>query len=405
MSSTHVNSTQFDSCLYVSIELSKSNWKLAFVTVSSSKFRLVDLKAGDFFRLESEFIKAKQHFGLALDAPVVSCYEAGRDGFWIHRKLTSIKVTNFVIESSSLEVDRRQKQRKTDRLDARKMVFALRRYHHQAEQSALRPIRVPSPQDEDLRNLQRCLQSVRREKRRLMTRIKGLLFAQGICLEQIDSDFESFVDHAPTGDGRDLGKYLAQSLKLDFQRLQLCVSQIRDLESQRAKLIRSANQDTPQQVTSDSVEVADRLLDLRGIGAETAWTLSTELFSWRQFRNRKQLAALVGLVPTPFSSGQLNREQGISKSGRSELRALLVEVSWLWLRYQPESRLSRWYEQKVRGQGKRVRRIAIVALARKLLIALWKYSMRGEVPDNVIFKTDQQKRRLPMTKSLGGAMK
>lgn len=402
MPSPHQDSSVSVDCLYVAIELSKSNWKLAFTTKPGKRIRVVDFDPQHCGQISLELTKAKKNLGLERDCPVVSCYEAGRDGFWIHRLLTKLEVINLVIESSSLEVDRRQKQRKTDRLDVRKMLYSLRRYH-QGETCALRPIHVPSPEDEDLRNLQRSLQSTRKEKRRISSRIKSLLFAQGIRLEIINSELETFLDQAKTGDGRKLGKHLVNRLKLDFQRLQFCITQIRDLETQRAELLRPVGSASPQASDSgDSAsEIADRLLDLCGIGGETAWTLATELFAWRQFRNRKQLAALVGLTPTPFSSGQLNREQGISKAGRGELRALLVEVSWLWLRYQPESRLSQWFQKKVKGQGKRVRRIAIVALARKLLIALWKYSMQGEIPDDAKFKTPQQKRRLPKTRSLG----
>lgn len=218
-------------------------------------------------------------------------------------------------------------------------------------------------------------------------------------MEKIDSRFEAKLADLQTGDGKPLGEYLRRRLRMDFSRLKLCVCQIRELEEQRAKLFREANDKAEQCALRQ--QIADRLIELCGIGAECAWTLSTELFSWRQFRNRRQLGAAVGLTPTPYSSGNLNREQGISKAGRGEVRSLLVEVSWLWLRYQPQSDLARWYREKVREQGSRIRRIAIVALARKLLIALWKHAMHGEIPPGAKLKTALQKRRQRKTISLG----
>jgi transposase len=305
---------------------------------------------------------------------------------------------NHVIESSSLEVDRRSKQRKTDRLDVQKMVWALVRYYR-GERAALRVIHVPPAEDEDVRNVQRGLQTIRNDKRRINNRIKGLLFAQGIVLGDIDSRFLERLDAFRTGDGKPLGEHLRKRLSMEFERLKLCVCQIRELEEQRAEWFRQANLEASK--CSYRQQLADRLLELCGIGMETAWTLATELFSWRGFRNRRQLGAVVGLTPTPYSSGHLNREQGISKAGRGDVRRLLVEVAWLWLRYQPQSELTRWYLRKVAGQGTRIRRIAIVALARKLLIALWKHCVAGEVPRGARMKSPTQKRRVHKTASLG----
>lgn len=400
MTATQLDSNQLDSTLLIALELSSDTWKLAFRVTGSSRVRLRNVRAGDLELLENEIALAKQKFKLHDEASVQTCYEAGRDGHWIHRALVAIGIDNFVIESSCLEVDRRRKQRKTDRLDATKMVHALVRYC-QGERTSLRVNHVPGFEDEDIRNLQRELQSIRAERTRSNNRIKGLLIAQGIRVNKIGADFCSLLENAATGDGKPLGTFLKGRLIREFERMQLCVSQIRELEKCRGELFRRAAKSSQDIATRQ--QVADRLIGLCGIGPEGAWTLSTELFAWRNFRNRRQVGAVVGLTPTPFSSGKLDREQGISKAGRGELRSLLVELSWLWLRYQPGSDLARWYREKVAGQGSRVRRIAIVALARKLVVALWKYAMRDEVPVGVKFKTDRQKQRLSLTPSLGVA--
>lgn len=398
MTATEFNSTLLDSTLFIAMELSNDLWKLAFSATSSSRVRLRNIPAGDLRALEREIRLAKAKFCLGKEAPAQTCYEAGRDGHWIHRALLAVGINNFVIESSCLEVDRRQKQRKTDRLDATKMVHALVRYCR-GERTSLRVNHVPDAEDEDIRNLQRELQTIRTDRNRINNRIKGLLVAQGIRLASIDANFLSRLTQMTTGDGKPLGQHLAAQLRREFERMQLCVAQIRELENERAELFRQAFK--AGEKASARQQIADRLIELCGIGVEGSWTLSTELFAWREFANRKQVGAVVGLTPTPYSSGKLQREQGISKAGRAQLRSLLVELAWLWLRYQPKSDLTRWYRQKVAGQGSRVRRIAIVAMARKLVVALWKYAMRGEIPGGAKFKTDQQKRRLPLTASLG----
>ena len=397
MTAAQFDSSQFHTTLLVALELSDQSWKLAFFTDSVRRVRIRNIPARDICRLEREIAMAKQKFQLDESAPVQTCYEAGRDGFWIHRVLLSMEVQNFVIESSSLEVDRRQKQRKTDRLDAEKMVHALARYCR-GEQNALRVNHVPDAVDEDLRNLQRELTSIRGECTRFSNRIKSLLVAQGIVLERISRDFPKLLPSLKTGDGNPLGLVLRQRLEREFQRLQLAVEQVREVEIGRAKIIR-AGFENPGGSTKQA-QIAVRLMELCGIGVEASWTLSTELFAWRNFRNRRQVGAIVGLTPTPYSSGKLNCERGISKSGRGQLRALMVEISWLWLRYQPKSSLTRWFYAKASSQSTRCRRIAIVALARKLLVALWKYIDHGEIPEGVKFKQEAQWKRIRLRPSL-----
>lgn len=398
MTATRFDSTVIDSTLFVAMELSNDCWKLAFAATSRYRVRLRDIPAGDLRAFDREIALAKSKFGLEENARIQTCYEAGRDGHWIHRVLLSLEIHNFVIESSCVEVDRRQKQRKTDRLDATKMVHALVRYCR-GERTSLRVNHVPDAEDEDIRNLQRELKTIREDRTRINNRIKSLLVAQGIRLTSIDAGFPLQLAEMKTGDGKPLGRQLEERLHREFARMQLCVAQIRELEKERAELFRQAMR--AGQKASARQQIADRLIELCGIGVEGAWTLSTELFAWRAFTNRKQVGAVVGLTPTPYSSGKLQRELGISKAGRGQLRSLLVELAWLWLRYQPQSDLARWYVAKVAGQGSRIRRIAIVALARKLVVALWKYALQGEIPGGVKFKTDKQKRRFALTPSLG----
>ena len=398
MTATDFDCSTIDSTLYVALELSSNRWKLAFAATRCSGIRVKNMAAGDLDALEREIRLAKENRHLREDAPVQTCYEAGRDGHWLHRALLAAGISNFVIESSCLEVDRRQKQRKTDRLDAMKMVYALIRYCR-GERTSLRVNHVPDAKDEDLRNLQRELQTIRTDRTRLSNRIQSLLIAQGIRLARIDAGFPLQVMHMTTGNGRPLGKYLTARLQRDFARLQLCVAQIRELEKHRAELFRQAAK--AEVSCTVQQQIADRFIALCGIGVEGAWTLSTELYAWREFANRKQVGAVVGLTPTSYGSGQWNRELGISKAGRGELRSLLVELAWLWLQHQPTSDLADWYQEKVVGHGSRVRRIAIVALARKLVVALWKYAMKGEIPGGAKFKTEKQKRRFSLTQSLG----
>ncbi|MDV6030542.1 MAG: transposase [Phycisphaera sp. RhM] len=204
MTATGIHSTSVSSTLFVALELSKSVWKLGFACAERPSLRIRNVAAGDLRQFESELLAAKRKFALDDDAATVTCYEAGRDGFRIHRALEAIGLTNHVIASASLEVDRRSKQRKTDHLDVEKMVQALLRCYR-GERAALRPIHVPPMEDEEIRNLQRGLQSIRKDKRRLTNRIKGVLFAQGIRLAKIDSEFEALLETLITGDGKSIG--------------------------------------------------------------------------------------------------------------------------------------------------------------------------------------------------------
>jgi len=385
----------------MSLELSKDQWKLTFSVRGQTRLRRRTVEGGKFDRLLQEITYAKKAFRLPEATRVVSCYEAGRDGFWLHRALLASGLDNRVLDASSLEVDRRQKRAKTDRLDGERLVRALMRYE-QGDRAACRVVHVPSAEDEDARHLQRELQTLRDERIAHENRMRSALFAQGIRCEYVRQDFVAQLATWQTGDGRPLPPRLRDRLARDFERLELCVRQIREREAERDALFREAEArlQAGQNDGPAGEQIAVRLFALRGIGDESAWTFALELFSWRKFRNRRELGALLGLTPVPFASGQLQGEQGLSKTGNSRLRSLTIELAWLWLLYQPSSALSKWYQERFGAGNRRVRRIGIVALARKLMVALWKYVEGGEIPAGAVMKTEKQLRRHRRTASL-----
>jgi transposase len=357
--------------LHLAFELSWSQWKLAFTIGHGQPARLRTLPARDLPGLLKEIAKAKRRFGLPDDATLVSCYEAGRDGFWLHHWLSRQGIANVVVDSASIEVNRRKRRAKSDHLDATKLVSMLLRYHA-GETKVWSVVRVPPPADEDRRQLHRELIAVQDERTEHVNRIKGFLAGQGIPLATVTAKFPAELDQLRCWDGSELGADLRQRLLREFARWQLADAQVKELENQRKARIR--NDDTAQ------VEKVRGLLNLAGVGLSGSWLLVYELFGWRNFANRRQVGAIVGLTPTPYQSGDDHREQGISKAGSKVLRRMMVELAWGWLRWQPDSELSRWYERRFAHNGKRARKVGIVALARKLLIALWRYVEQGEMP-------------------------
>jgi transposase len=357
--------------LHLAFELGWSQWKLAFTTGPGQPPRLRTLAARDLPGLVQEIAKAKQRFGLSIDAEVVSCYEAGRDGFWLHRWLTSWGIDNVVVDSASIEVNRRKRRAKSDRLDAARLVGMLMRYHA-GETRVWSVVRVPDEADEDRRQLHRELTQVQDERTEHVNRIKALLAGQGIALPTVTGAFPEELAGLRCWDGKEVGSDLRQRLLREFARWQLADRQVKDLEAERKRRIR--RDDTPH------VEQVRSLLDLAGVGLSGSWLLVFELFGWRRFTNRRQVGAVVGLTPTPYQSGDSRAEQGISKAGNRQARRLMVELAWAWLRWQPDSELSRWYQRRFAGGGARARKVGVVALARRLLIALWRYLDQGEVP-------------------------
>jgi transposase len=365
------NCTTHQGVLYLAFELGWSEWKLAFTTGHGQKPRFRSMSARDLPKLELEIARAKQRFGLDGDALVRSCYEAGRDGFWLHRYLTASGIDNVIVDSSSIEVNRRQRRAKSDQLDAGKLLNMLLRYHG-GEKKIWSVLRVPSVAAEDGRQLHRELEALKDERTQHNNRIKGLLASQGVAIANVDKNFPERLAAARLWDGSGVPAEMHQRLLREYERWQFVERQIKDLEKSRRRRIRDDGTAHVDQVRS--------LLELCGVGLNGAWLLVHELFGWRRFANRRQLGGSVGLTPTPYHSGDSKREQGISKAGNRRLRRLLVELAWCWLRWQPGSDLSLWYARRFGPGNRRSRKVGIVALARKLLIALWKYLEHGELP-------------------------
>ena len=388
MSATHApdSTTPRGPVLYLAFELGWNSWKLAFTIGAGQKPRLRSLPARSLVGLGLEIRKAKERFGLPPDAEVISCYEAGRDGFWLHRYLAHEGIRNLVVDSASIEVNRRRRRAKSDRLDAVKLLSMLIRWHD-GEERVWSVVRVPTIDDEDRRQLHRDLMRLKAERTEHDNRIKGLLAGLGLSAT-VDAKFLERLERLRQWDGSAVPSELRRCLTREFQRRQLVGRQISELESERRALIRDR--------TDPQMDQVRRLQRLRGIGPNTAWLLVREIFGWRRIRNRREPAALAGLAPSPYDSGETRREQGISKAGNRRVRAMMIEVAWLWLQYQPESELSRWFRQRF-GQGNaRLRKTGIVAVARKLLIALWKYLETGEVPAGAVVsgaKEDQAPRK------------
>jgi transposase len=362
--------------LNVSLELSKKSWKLAFSDGSARRPRVVGVSARDWTRFEEEVAKAKERFGLASEVAVRSCYEAGRDGFWIHRALLHRGVENIVVDPASIEVNRRRRRAKTDRLDAVKLVTQLIR-HHRGER-VWSVVRVPDVPDEDARHLHRDLDVLKAERRNHRMRTQSLLFAHGID-QKVGRRFLEALPELRQWDGQPLPSSLQARLVREYQRLQTVQEQIRELEKERKALLETSR--------SKPVEKAKLMAQLCGIGTTSSWVFVMELFGWRQFANRRQVAGAVGLTPTPYQSGDSPREQGISKAGNPRVRTMMIEIAWSWLRYQPDSKHSKWFWERFGKGGSRQRRVGIVALARRLLIDLWRLVEFGVVPDGARLKT------------------
>ena len=368
--------------LYMALELSSGTWKLAFTVGLGQKPRLKTVTARSTVGLLFEIKAAKKRFGLSEDAPVLSCYEAGRDGFWLHRFLLAHGVQNQVVDSASIEVNRRQRRAKSDGLDAVKLVEMLIRWHN-GERKVWKLVRVPSVAEEDQRQLHRELIELKAERTAVSNSIKGLLATLGLVVI-VDETLPKQLENIRQWDGAKLPPSLHQRLLREFARWQLINRQIDDRERERSAKIRDDK--TPQ------IQKVRRLMNLKGLGQNGAWLLVYEFFGWRQFKNRRELGSLAGLTPTPYDSGESRREQGISKAGNRRVRWMMMELAWGWLRYQPTSELSRWYQKRFAQGNKRLRKVGIVALARKLLVALWKYVEGGEEPRGAVMVGWENKR-------------
>jgi len=319
---------------------------------------------------------AKQKLDLEPNTAVVVCFEAGRDGHWIYRWLSAEGFKVLEIDSSSIETPRGRKHVKTDRIDVEKLLDLLMRYCL-GFRKAFRIVRVPSEEAEAGQRLHREDEWLIRQRGRVSNRLKGLLVTQGITEVPLKRGFKDWLEEAQTWNGSDLSDALKIEISRLYEQYQMMNAQIAEVE--QAYL---------QELLSDTAVANKRrqLERLKCIGPKTSRILSAEVFSWRVFSNGKQVGAMSGLTPTPSQSGDMQREQGISKAGNRRVRRVMIELAWFWLRWQPESHLSQWFNQRFAHGGKRMRRIGIVALARKLLIALWRYVEDGVIPKGAVLK-------------------
>lgn len=362
--------------LYLALELSSRSWKLAFSIGHGQKPRFRNIPARDLDALMRETALARQRFDLPDTVPVISCFEAGRDGFWIHRFLQSQPHHhNLVVDSASIEVNRRHRRLKTDRIDAHKLVTMLIRYHN-GESRVWAVVYVPSPEAEDARHLHRELLTLKSDRTRVTNRIKGLLAAQGLSVASLGPGFLDKLDDLRLWDASPLYPQLRQRLEREW--IHRC-----DL-SQRVRLIEKLQLQALRSCDDPALELVRQLMTLKGIGLQSAWLFTFEFFAWRNIQNRRQLAALAGFTPTPYQSGDDSFDQGISKAGNSSIRAMTIQIAWGWLLFQPASALTLWYQRRFASQGPRMRKIGIVALARRLLIDLWRFSQTGSLPEGAI---------------------
>lgn len=358
--------------IFVSLELSKSSWLVTSLSPGSEKMSRHSVPGGDMPALLAclDALRDKAQAREGQRYPVIAIQEAGLDGFWIHRALASEDwITSHVVDAASIAVSRRHRRAKTDRIDGETLVRTLMAWMR-GEPRVCSMVRVPAVEEEDRRRIGRERKALVKERTLHTNRIKGLLFSVGIRgYEPTRRDRRECLEELRTGDGKSLPLHLKAQLNRELDRLEMLVEQIKCVEAERD----DTSKTSPQAM----------LGTLKGIGPEFASVLASEgLF--RHFDNRRQIAAYAGLAPSPWRSGSIDREQGVSKSGNPRLRTTMVQAAWLWLRYQPDSALSRWFRERISHNGGRGKKVAIIALARKLLVAFWKYAMSGVVIEGAV---------------------
>jgi transposase len=358
--------------LYVAFELGKKDWKLAMTSGFGIQPWLRTVASGDWDAVERALLQGRARFSLAGAARVVSCYEAGRDGFWIHRALTARGIANRVVDSASIEVSRRARRVKTDRLDALKLVTMLVRVCA-GERRVWSEVRVPTVAVEAARQVSRERTTLTQDQTRLVNQLRGWLatWGAGLPSRRRGAWWTTVRDWA----GAALPAEVQARLARAATRLAGLEAQIAELEAQQQAAVTAAPPDT----------AVRQLVQLKGVATTSAAVLVEEGIVWRAFRNRREIGGLLGFTPTPYDSGDSHREQGISRAGNARLQAISIQLAWNWVRWQPHSALTRWYQANF-GKGKRARRIGIVAVARKLVIALWRYVTAGIVPEGAIVK-------------------
>jgi len=369
--------------IYVAIELSASSWLVAARLPGIKKARIDRLESGDTMGLLKIIadLRSQGSTKLGMTADLACCFEAGRDGFWLHRWLTVNGVTAYVLEPTSILVNRRARRAKTDRLDAEGMLRVLANWLD-GDRQVCSMVVVPTPEEEDAKRPHREREHLVQDKQRIENRIEALLFTQGIRGRPSLRSWARDVAELRTGDGRALQPKLLAELDRLRRRLVFVLELIRELETDRASSLEEAKADNA---------IAGKIVALqgiRGIGDNFAAVLTHEVF-YRSFGNRRQLASYVGITPMPYQSGGMDRDRSISRAGNPRARTTMIQLAWLWLRYQPDSALAVWFRERVGTLQGRTRRISIVAMARKLLIALWRYVETGVVPEGVVLRTAQ----------------
>lgn len=367
------------STVYIAFELSKSKWQLGIMMPGAKKMSRYRIDGGDLAGLSSILARARAKVEqLGRPVRILSCYEAGLDGHWLHRWLIANGVVNYEIDASSIEVNRRARRAKTDRIDLALLMRAFLAYLR-GEVGVCSMVRVPTPEDEDRKRRTRERDRLLKERTAHTNRISGLLFGQGIRdVMPLKGSFLSDLDKMRTGDERDLSPHLRDEIRREHERLLLVHKQIKALEAENIAVHRAA--------AKGSVEAkVVQLVQLKAVGPQIAQVLTNEVF-YRDFKNRRQVGSCVGLTDMPYDSGASRRQQGISKAGNHRARTSAIELAWLWTRHQPDSELSRWFRQRVGNVKGRIRKIAIVALARKLMVALWRYLETGLVPTGAVMR-------------------
>jgi transposase len=369
--------------ILIAIELSLSSWLVAVRLPDAEKSRLHHIEGGDRSALLALIndLRSRASSKLRCTVDVACCFEAGRDGFWLHRLLTAHGISTYVLEPTSILVARRARRAKTDRLDAEGMLRVLATWLG-GDRQVCSMVRVPTPEEEDAKRPHRERQHLVQERERIENRMEALLFTQGIRGRPSLRSWERDIAKLRTGDGRALPPLLEAELNRLRRRLVLILELIRETEAERAEAVATSADDATNQKIL-------RLQRIRGIGANFSAVLVREVL-YRSFANRRQLASYVGIAPMPYQSGGMDRDRSISRAGNPRARTTLIQLAWLWLRYQPGSALSNWFRDRVGSLQGRTRRIAIVAMARKLLIALWRFVETGVMPDGVEFRAAEE---------------
>jgi transposase len=365
--------------VHLVFELSKAKWLLGVMLPGSDKLSRYAIAGGDLKALRERLAAARAKAGRSGNpVRIMSCYEAGFDGHWLHRWLTAQGVINHEIDPASIQVSRRARRAKTDRIDLEQLMRTLLAYLR-GEPRVCSVVHVPAPEDEDRKRRNRERKYLIDERTAHTNRIKGLLHAQGIRdVMLLKPNFIASLNSLRTGDGRPLPEKLKEEVVREHERLGLVNRQLQAIEGQSRAELRAPQAGSPEAKTV-------MLAQLKGIGMVGGQGLVNEVF-YRSFDNRRQVGSYIGLTGTPYNSGSSERDQGISKSGNPRARELAIELAWLWVRHQPGSQLTHWFRQRVGDLKGRPRRIAIVALARKLMVALWRYLTTGVVPTGAVLR-------------------